>query len=302
MSTRRAIALLAVAAVLALGLSLTAGGAGAWEITLRIHRGWGLVLVALLAALGVLAGRALRGQGGVRRRRIPRARDATYAEHHRFLRRLDHELKNPLTAILVAVSNVRSECSPAGQEVLTSIETQALRLSRLVRDLRKLAEIETLPLEEVVFDIRETLEEAAALAQEQAGQDPRRLALIMPEAPPDALPVRGDQDLLLVAIHNLIDNALKFSRAGDRIELRAYRDGHSVVVQVRDTGRGISATDQPLVWEELYRGQNTDGIPGSGIGLTLVQAIITRSQGEVSLESEPGKGTTVTVRLPEAKR
>lgn len=300
MTTRHAIALLAGAAILALWLSLAASSPGAWEITLRIPRGWGVALAGLLAALAALAALRLRRRQRSHQNSITQARDKAFAEHRRFLRRLDHELKNPLTAILVAVSNVRNECTPHGQDVLTSIETQTLRLNRLVQDLRKLAEIETLPFEEVVFDLRELLAEAAALVQERAEQDHRRLTLHVPEAPSDALRVRGDRDLLLVAIHNLVDNALKFSRPDDRIELRAYREGHSAVVQVKDTGRGIPLADQPLVWEELYRGQNTDGIPGSGIGLTLVQVIVERMQGEVSLESSPEQGTTMTVRLPEA--
>jgi len=302
MTTRRAIALVGAAAVISLWLTLTAGGSSAWEITLRVHPWWAAVLVALLVALGALAVRAIQRHFREQQYSIRLARERGFAEHHRFLRRLDHELKNPLTAILVAVGNVRDECSPAGQDILTSIETQTQRLSRLVRDLRKLAELEYAPLEEVTFDIRETLTEAITLAQERADEDHRRLTLDTPESPADALLVRGDPDLLLVAIHNLIDNALKFSRPDDRIELRALREGHSVVVQVRDTGRGISELDQPLVWEELYRGENTEGIPGSGIGLALVQLIVKRSRGEISLESAPGRGTTVTIRLPEATR
>ena len=301
MTIRRAIGLLSAASALALWLSLTTGGSGAWEITLRVHPLWAAALAALLVALGALAIRAIRRHFREQQYSIRLAREKAFAEHHRFLRRLDHELKNPLTAILVAVGNVRDECSPAGQDVLTSIETQTQRLSRLVRDLRKLAEIEYAPLEEATFDIRETLTEAIALVQGRA-EETRRLTLDVPESPADPLLVRGDPDLLLVAIHNLIDNALKFSRPDDRIELRALREGHTVVVQVRDSGRGIAELDQPLVWEELYRGENTEGIPGSGIGLALVQLIVKRSRGEISLESTPGQGTTVTVRVPEAVR
>jgi len=293
---RTALWVLLAALVVVLGLSLTTGGEQTVDVTLRFNRD--LILVLGSVAL------ALAGVGSVAAWRAVRRRTHTAPDdvppivaHHRFLRRLDHELKNPLTAILVAVSNIRETCTPAEQQVLTSIETQTVRLSRLVRDLRKLAEIETLPLEEAVFDIRDLLMEAAALVQD--ADHGHRLTLRLPSAP-DALRVRGDRDLLLVALHNLVDNALKFSGDEDGIELRAFREGRCVVTQVIDTGRGIPLADQPLVWEELYRGQNTDGVPGSGIGLSLAQLIVKRMHGEIALESAPGEGTTVTVRLPEA--
>lgn len=295
---RPLVAVLAVGAVIVLGLSLAVVGDQPFQLTLRFHPALLLLFVGLLLALGALAGVALGRRMRARRERPALATgEEAFAEHHRFLRRLDHELKNPLTAILVGVSNLRGTCAlDEQQQVLRSIETQTKRLSRIVTDLRKLAEIETLPLEEEPFDVRELLEEAAALAQEQADPD-RRLTLVADSAP-GALLVMGDRDLFLVAVHNLLDNALKFSRSGDRIELKACRNRHHVTVQVNDTGLGILAADRPLVWEELYRGQNTDGIPGSGIGLTLVQMIVKRSHGEVSLDSQPGRGTTVTIRVP----
>jgi signal transduction histidine kinase len=180
------------------------------------------------------------------------------------------------------------------------MEMQTRRLSSLVTDLRKLAEIETLPLEVTPFDLREMLEETVALVQDRPEQDQRQLSIVLPPQSQDSLRITADRDLLLVAIHNLIDNAFKYSRPEDSISLRAFRQDSDIVIQVSDTGPGILATDAPLVWEELYRGQNTDGIPGSGIGLTLVQMIIKRSRGEVYLESQPGEGATVTIRLPAA--
>ncbi|MBI5670403.1 MAG: HAMP domain-containing histidine kinase [Chloroflexi bacterium] len=255
----------------------------------------GLLLV--LVAMTILT--LQQGWERLRHKSVEQARNEAFAEHHRFLRRLDHELKNPLTAIRVGISNLRETCTLEGQQqVLTSMEMQTMRLSRLVTDLRKLAEIETLPLEDTPFDLREVLEETVVLVQERLEQNQRQLSLVLPS--PGSVPVVGDRDLLLVAIHNLIDNAFKFSRPEDRIELRAFHDDNSVLIQVSDTGPGILAADAPLVWEELYRGQNTEGIPGSGLGLALVQMIVKRSHGEVSLESQPGQGTTVTIRLPAA--
>ena len=110
--------------------------------------------------------------------------------------------------------------------------------------------------------------------------------------------INGDRDLLVLAIHNLLDNAIKFSRPGDTIEMRAFEDGANVVVEVADTGPGIPENDQDLVWEELYRGEGARGIPGSGLGLALVRAIVARHDGSIELRSRPGEGTVFTLRLP----
>ncbi len=101
-------------------------------------------------------------------------------------------------------------------------------------------------------------------------------------------------------LHNLLDNARKYTHPGDTITLQVRVDDGDLLIVVRDTGIGIPPGEIPLVWEDLYRGQQVREIPGSGIGLTLVKTIIERHYGQVSLESAPGAGTTVYVRLPVA--
>lgn len=99
-------------------------------------------------------------------------------------------------------------------------------------------------------------------------------------------------------MHNLLDNALKFSRPGDHAELRASEDGASVVIDVADTGPGIPAEDLPHIWEELYRGQGARAVPDSGLGMALTQAIVQRHGGQVTVRSRAGQGTVFTLRLP----
>jgi two-component system OmpR family sensor kinase len=110
--------------------------------------------------------------------------------------------------------------------------------------------------------------------------------------------VPGDFDLLVLVAHNLLDNAIKFTRPGDTLEVRAFEDGASVVVEVADTGPGIPEDELPHVWEELYRGSSGRGVPGSGLGLALARAIILRHGGQLAMRSRAGQGTVVTVRLP----
>lgn len=222
------------------------------------------------------------------------------AENRRqFLRRLDHELKNPLTAILAGLANLSMlENSGDRAATLTSVQTQVGRLRRLVSELRKLSELETRPLDRGMTDMTGLLEDAFALSQDLDGAGERELVLSIPRAPWPLPTINGDRDLLVLAIHNLLDNAIKFSRPGDTIEMRAFEDGANVVIEVADTGPGIPENDQPLVWEELYRGEGARGIPGSGLGLALVRAIVARHEGVINLRSRPGEGTVFTLRLP----
>ncbi|HTX93059.1 MAG TPA: HAMP domain-containing sensor histidine kinase [Anaerolineales bacterium] len=252
---------------------------------------FGLGLSGLAALVFVLLAWAERT-----RKRIA---ESAAEERRRFLRRLDHELKNPLTAIRAGLANLADSPSrEAHQEALASVEAQALRLSRLSADLRKLAELEVRLVEHSPVDVPALLREAFGMAQEQAGADERRLNLSIPQAPWPLPNVQGDPDLLVLAIHNLLENALKYSRPGDTLELRAFEDGTDIVIEVADTGPGIPVEEQPHVWEELYRGEAGRGVPGSGLGLALVRAIAERHHGGVSLRSRLGQGTVFTLRLP----
>jgi len=110
--------------------------------------------------------------------------------------------------------------------------------------------------------------------------------------------ISGDWDLLFLAIYNLLDNAVKFTESGDTIEVRAFEDGAYVVIEVAETGVGIPQEDLPHVWEELYRGECVRAVPGSGLGLALVRAIVERHGGQASVRSRAGQGTVFGIRLP----
>jgi two-component system OmpR family sensor kinase len=228
--------------------------------------------------------------------------DATihFAEdRRRFLRRLDHELKNPLTAILAGLANLSiAENSEERSTILTSVKTQVGRLRRLVAELRKLSELETRPLDLGAIDMTELLEDSFALAEEHPEARERKLSISIPRAPWPLPTINGDRDLLILAIHNLLDNAIKFSHPGETIEMRAFEDDNQIVIEVADTGPGIAEEDADHVWEELYRGVSARGIQGSGLGLALVRAIALRHGGEVDLRSRHGEGTVFMMRLP----
>lgn len=289
---------------LVLGLTLAAlWQIGPWPnpvLYLRADVGTLLVLLGIVTsfagflalALWMLAGRrCTQALARARQEQDQQQNDA----HRRFLRRLDHEIKNPLTAIRAGLANLASQHD---DPILPSVRAQVDRLARLSADLRKLADLETWPVEQEPVDLGDLLTEVLDLARERPGAAERRLRLTLPQAPWPLPPVAGDRDLLFLAFYNLVDNALKFSRPEDTIELRAAEDGDSVVVEVADTGPGVAPDDLAHLGEELYRGSVARGIEGSGLGLALVQAIMARHRGNTSIRSRLGQGTVVTLRLP----
>jgi len=218
----------------------------------------------------------------------------TTGERSRFLQRLDHGLKNPLTAIHAGLANVVNDSMAVEQQdALAGVEVQVIRLSHLTADLCKLAELEARRLERITMNVAELLQEVAALSQEQPEADVRRLSLVLPQAPWPVSNVSGDWDLLFLAVYNLLGTALKFTRPGDTVAVRAFEEENSVVIEIADKGPGIPKDEVPRVWEESYRGQAAQGVPGSGLGLVLVRAIVERHGGQTWLRSRVGQGTVV---------
>jgi two-component system OmpR family sensor kinase len=280
-----------------LRLALTALRAD-WELAA------GTLLSGLLCALLAVATR----RDAVWRRRLAARSAAAAEDRRRLLSRLDHELKNPLTAMRAAIANVIATADDdgaadgaAGRDgALRSLEEQVLRLARLTADLRKITDVETRPPDRSPVDLTELLEDAVDALRERPGAVERVVTLDLPHAPWPLPPVRGDADLLSLAVTNLLDNALKYTGPGGRIEVRAREAGGSVVVEVADTGQGIDPADLPHVWEELYRSPAARSVPGSGLGLPLVRAVVEHAGGEVTITSRPGSGTAVRLRLPAA--
>jgi two-component system OmpR family sensor kinase len=156
-----------------------------------------------------------------------------------FIRRLDHELKNPLTGLRAALANV-SEAASAGdrERAATSARRDVERLTRLLADLRKLSDLDERPLERFPVYVPNILEEIVEATSNLPAYQGREVGLLISNVP--SLPlVTGDRDLLGLAFYNLIENALKFTGPGNAVEVRAREDGRTVVIEVADGGPGI---------------------------------------------------------------
>jgi two-component system OmpR family sensor kinase len=211
------------------------------------------------------------------------------AERRRFIQRLDHELKNPLTAIQIQLDNLQDAGDT--QASLEDVRDQADRLVNLTRGLRRLADLETRPLEWEMFEIGELLNEVGELLQSSG-----RIQLDIQKVPWSLPPIMADRELMLLAVRNVVANALHYSSG--EVQVRARQSTGELVIEVLDTGRGIPDEDMLHVTEELYRGGNVHDLPGSGLGLAIVERIIERHNGRLEIMSRPDQGTIVTLAIP----
>jgi PAS domain S-box-containing protein len=220
-----------------------------------------------------------------------------------FIALVSHELRTPLTSIcgyleLLLQDDVMAELPVAQLNWLEVIDRNAERLLRLVEDLLLTAQASAgnLALEEGELDIAAIIEHAVQASGPVAAA--RGIALTCSTEPLPA--TSGDRLRIGQVIDNLISNALKFTPAGGRVEVRAYPHGSAVRMEVTDTGMGISEKEQTQLFERFFRTARAqeEAIPGVGLGLSISKAIIEGHNGRISVRSVEGAGTTFFVDLP----
>lgn len=207
-------------------------------------------------------------------------------------------------AMRAALANVDGErdVSPVAKASICNLRGQGDRLGHLAGDLRKLADLDAGMVERAMVDLPEVVAEAVAAARATPNHTERAISVNVQKLPWPPGPVLGDRDLLLLALYNLLDNALKFSADDATVEIRVSEDGARATVEVADGRPGIPPEDLPHLTEELHRGQQTRQIEGSGLDLALVERIATLHRGELKIRSRVGKGTVATLRLPLGRR
>ena len=228
-----------------------------------------------------------------------------------FFALVSHELRTPLTSIAGYLELVldpdESELDEIQRHFLGVVERNAKRLQRLVGDLLFVAQFEAgkLSLETAPTHIEDVAAESVESARPQADELGIELQLQA-----DAVPsVNGDAGRLGQTFDNLISNALKFTPAGGRVDVRVLDRGDRVVIEVEDTGLGIPDNEQGRLFERFFRSSaaTAQAIPGVGLGLSISRAIVEGHGGSIGVRSREGHGTTFTVELlaqavPEAAR
>lgn len=291
---------LGLGALASLGLLPNPSFAASYQVDLAglVTRG-GLFFGALTLGLFLLFwGIQRRLERGFQRKKASLQKEQT-ASQQRFFQRLDHEMKNPLTIIRLGMVNLQQSAGLNDEQrgSLARVSQHVQRLQKLVVDLRLLYELDSSRIERKPVNLRALLDESITLSS-QAEEPSPRIRLTVQQMPWPVADVLGDRDLLVLVFRNLLDNALKFSRPDQLVEVRATEDGHTAMIDIIDAGSGIPADEISQIFEELYRGENASGIPGSGLGLKLVERIITLHGGSIQVRSKIERGSVFTVRIP----
>ena len=220
-----------------------------------------------------------------------------------FVSSVSHELRTPITSILGYVEMLDEgeygDLAPQQRNAVQRVKANSSRLLSLIDDLLILSRIQEggLPLVDRLVDLRAVVSAGCAVVAPSLERRSLTLDVHLPEEP---VPFLGDRDMLERVVINLASNAVKFTPAGGRIDVRLSSSTEGNVIEVADTGIGIPKQEQERLFSRFFRSSSAQeqAIPGSGLGLSIAHAIIERHGGTVEVESEPGEGTTFRIGLP----
>ncbi|NNN08262.1 MAG: HAMP domain-containing histidine kinase [Acidimicrobiaceae bacterium] len=236
-------------------------------------------LVELGAAFDTMA-RQLEGEDALRRSMVAD---------------LAHELRTPLSVLRAQLEDLSLGNAPLNDQAVVSLSEEVNQLTRLIEDLRVLSSAEAagLALDMAPLDLAAVASNATARLAPQFVQSGVDLTVHF-----SPTPVRGDAHRLEQVIVNLLSNAEKFTPVGGRVHVIVQPYGDQGRVMVSDTGRGIPLEEHTSVFGRFYRGTNSNGTPGSGVGLAVVQALVDAHGGRVEFTSTPGTGSEFIIYLP----
>ena len=226
------------------------------------------------------------------------------AARHTFVAQATHELRTPLTNMRLCLETAIEDGPKDARLLAKSLNTlnnETRRLERMVSEMLSVAEIEAGSLELHAGDVRLDAVFQALAADFDAPARDKRIDLKF-NLPPKFPVIQADRDKLVLAIHNLIGNAIKYTPDGGKVTVILRVDAKEMAVQVTDTGIGISEQDQPLVFEKFYRAKDprVEKVTGSGLGLALAMEVAKLHGGGITLSSKLDQGSTFTLTIPVA--
>lgn len=251
-----------------------------------------LIDIVLLLVLGagsyILAGHTLRP--------IKIALDV----QKRFSADASHDLRTPLSIIMteseVALANENSTISDHA-EALSNVLVEAQSMSRLIEDLLLLARSDSVYPHSTMREThaQEIIDPVIASAKKQADQ--KNITLSISEIPDSVILV--DEHHVRRAIQNIVQNAIRYTPKFGSVSIDVREGADNLSITIKDTGIGIAKHDIPHVFERFYKAEHSrTDVSGSGLGLAIAKEIVSHHHGEIAIESELGKGTTVTIKLP----
>ncbi len=214
---------------------------------------------------------------------------------------VSHDLRTPLTR-LRGTAEMALASEPdlhRYREALADCVEESDHVLVMLNTLMDISEAESgaMPLQREPVVLDDVVARAVDLYHDAA--EAKGIALVRVDADrPARLVVMGDRTRLEQVAANLIDNAVKYTPPGGRVEIGVAREDRRAVLRIRDTGRGIPADELPRIWDRLFRGDVSRTERGLGLGLSLVKAIVEAHGGSVGVDSSPNHGSTFTVSLP----
>ncbi len=215
-----------------------------------------------------------------------------------FVTNISHELKTPVGAVAVLAEALIDETDPEIVERLsTHLVEESHRAVRTIDDLLKLSQIESARPGDTVVDLTSVVQ--TAISRGRVVDGGRGVEVSTFEGPGPIL-IRGDERQLVSAVGNLVENAVKYSQAGDVVQVRTRVDDTAIEVMVADQGIGIPSRDLDRIFERFYRVDKARSreTGGTGLGLSIVRHVATNHGGEVLVSSQEGEGSTFVLRLP----
>lgn len=222
--------------------------------------------------------------------------EASFEMQKNFSANAAHELKTPLAVLKTSLQVLEMDATPAIEDYEDFTKAAKSSMERLVGTVDALMSLTKGPVESTATDV-ELLPLFKLIISELNGKaEPAGVSLMLYGS---ARAARKDQTLLYQLFFNLVENAVKYNRPGGKVEITLSGDNDHAVIQVADTGIGISKEDQLHVFEPFYRADRSRSqkVSGSGLGLSVVKTIVDNCGGKIRLESTEGTGTTVTVIL-----
>ena len=215
-----------------------------------------------------------------------------------FISSVSHELRTPLTSIRGWVETLRTLDDPTDENYrkgLEIINNETARLYNMVEELLDFSRLQNgrLKMECRPLDLVAELTDAVLFCEARIQREGLLLAYSEPE---EMIPVYADPDRLRQVFINILDNAIKYSAPGGRITVKIWQGEYKAFIEIIDQGRGIPPEDLENVKTKFYKGSNA--VRGSGIGLALVDSIMTALDGTMDIQSTLGRGTVVTLGLP----
>jgi len=230
---------------------------------------------------------------------LARLDDALSAQR-RFIADAAHELRTPLTAVKLQTQIVRRSSEEEPREAaLVQLENGVDRATHLVTQLLRMARLEpSASLAPCTHCIAVALDELAkqSIAEFSTLAEAHHIDLGLARG--DSVTVFGQPDALRIMLGNLIDNAIRYTPPGGRVDVSIQQENAQAFLTVADTGPGIPASERDRVFERFYRLAEGSSSPGSGLGLAIVRQIVTLHGGQITLLDTPGGGLTVNVSLP----